>query len=87
MDNLTDLDKLREFVRASRIKRGWSAQKLADMVSKEAEKRGAIFTTTQQSISRFENGIVKREPSWLQFALFAFDTNAVPAPAPPPDFF
>lgn len=85
--SISKIDEIRTWIRNERKRINWTAAKLADEAKQVAARHDVKLNLQQQSISLFENGIVKREPSWLQFALFAFDANAVPAPAPPPDCF
>lgn len=71
----TDPAKAAKWLKAERLKRGWSTNDIASRARGFAQQAGDPIGLTQQSISKFEQGASKRVPSWLRYVRDAFDDS------------
>ena len=70
----TSPDQAAEWMRRSRLQRGWSTTKLADIARAIAQREGSTFKLTQQSVSGFEQPDKgKRLPEWFRYIRMAFE--------------
>ena len=67
------------WMKAERLARNWSGQRLADEINALATRTGDPTEVSQQVISKFEKGETKRKPPWVRYAAVAFEVPGSPA--------
>lgn len=75
VNEISRIDKLRNWIREERKARGWSANRLEQEAKAAAERRGETTDIKQQSISSVENGQTKNVPAWVPYVAFAFEDH------------
>lgn len=77
MSSTSEADEAAAWMKAERLRRGWSTTRLAEIARAIAHREGSPYKLTQQTISGFEQPSKgKRMPEWMRYVRMAFEEGA-----------
>lgn len=67
IEDIETAEEAAQWLRTERRRRGWTAEKLADLIRAAALEEGESLTLTRQAISQMETGRTLSIPRWLKY--------------------